>query len=432
MLQTTAKGRRRPRGRKASKTGKINDSNDNEKRAKRSKATKAGKGGKSAKTKSKLRASKPSKKEPETDLQTSVRAMEKLGYVVKYFLLETGQWCYLAARRRYWFIGVRRSDLLEANISEEKFGAIAEELVALSKEGHPVQTWDDVLLPETDPLIVEYLRHLVEHNENMAPAVAAPSPTVGEDSLEAQLESIMEEGGIDGAEEDLPATLIDTIPELTHSDNEGGADGDADADSPAEGAKKIPKWMKIHKRMFADAKLPWPAPPPSPELCAVFPGVLALPQREWEIVVFFNFQELNRTATKTLDVSQCLSMSSVPVAASCHCITPTAKLWLARRMRCLHPEEHLRLMGIWFDGQALEQWNRTPKSLKACLAGNVFCVAYTSAIFFTLSVLLALVEHCRDTGASFPASLSDLSQPSPAPRTMMPTKGGCSDSDDSD
>ncbi len=197
-----------------------------------------------------------------------------------------------------------------AGVTPVQADSLCEAYWKISKLNHIPQTLDgDVLLAETDPLVVAWYQYLQEKADNerppeqLPPTMMAPVVDVVDGTIEESLELIIDEINSSGVTFQDTQPLVESEPEtvpgdLTHvseeQDVQSTGDGNEEQDSDNDDdngngettTKKKPRWITDHRDYFVN-KLGQKYPPDQSLADArlAYPALHALMQRSWEILI---------------------------------------------------------------------------------------------------------------------------------------------------
>ena len=155
----------------------------------------------------------------------------------------------------------------------------------------------------------------------------------------------------------------------------------------------------------------WPVPMEvQRELGNVHPGVLGLPQREFELLVFWRLLCRQPGSDRWVDLSNQLTWMTDPTQISygIGTIASGGTLFSLDRMRPVTGWEKLRAQGILHCGKQLLDIYAQSSSMVASLAGNAFSMPPCIAMLFVRSCALAMLEHAALTGQFVSPSSSSL------------------------
>ena len=150
----------------------------------------------------------------------------------------------------------------------------------------------------------------------------------------------------------------------------------------------------------------WPPPVSREELAQCYPCLIALSQREFEILWFYGLighpgEERQCDPELVVDVSQALPRAAPSKNSSMPCVTPNSRLWSVFRCRLLLGIEKLRAQYLFYNSARTAVLTRTcSNSMLGDLAGNAFCAAQCAAAMFCVHGLLAEAHAC-DQGKIF-------------------------------
>lgn len=164
---------------------------------------------------------------------------------------------------------------------------------------------------------------------------------------------------------------------------------------------ETPKWVGQHIDASRDSGVQlWNASGPSAEDMRMFPGLLALSERETEMLHLLNVATPSDPlgADKFVDVNDAVARADV-TEGEIPCITPSARIFACRRNRLLVAEEFLRGQGIIFPHSEAVNLVDFRSALLCNLAGNAFQTHTCAAI--VLASLMVVVE-CGKRGGCHP------------------------------
>lgn len=162
------------------------------------------------------------------------------------------------------------------------------------------------------------------------------------------------------------------------------------ASSSRTSNKCLPKWPEQHAQLQPDGDW-WLSHAPDPSTLAAFPGLLALSDREFDILGFGGVSEFpERGITRVVEVSQSASRLARVHSDCSALITPSGRKYVTSRCRLLLGLEELRLQSIVYPPHQ-ERMLRDIRlnTLTGDLAGNAMegscCVAVILACLTLLS-----------------------------------------------
>lgn len=171
--------------------------------------------------------------------------------------------------------------------------------------------------------------------------------------------------------------------------------------------QKVPKWPGHHARLSREDDEWWLNHNPDKDATNNLPGLLALTEREYDIVRR-TCPHLPEAEVRVLNVSA--SLERVRASMGVPCLTPRSRMFLSNRGRLLHGVECLRLQSIWFSrDKELALLSAYGERFMADLAGNAMEGCCVSASLMATIVLLSSGEASADP----PPALSMLAPPDP-------------------
>ncbi len=352
-------------------------------------------------------------------IETVKKLLEKLGVWFHYTNTNTLEWKRAQSRQRVYMIGVLRQHLQLAGISDAEASEFINQVIELSQMGWVQETLEDILLPESHDDIRAAraknleLVHETDYSAMMAPVVDVPPLD------EVELES--DEASTCSEDEDYDGTV----------------DHDELNDDLAGSAFEY-RWQRKHSTLYKRTGIDWPPPPPD-QFAHLFPGLMELSRREYEIVYYLgllddSFDRGDPTNHRIIDLSQTIERVCIPKKSLSVCMTPHGRFLSTKLLRLLIGEERLRLQHIYFNS---ERWTIIREMVSSAqqgdLSGNAFNVVQYASHALATQLLLAMIHHCihgglmhfplRPFGSAAAPKSSEMPSPPTAPATVAPGAG---------
>ena len=103
------------------------------------------------------------------------------------------------------------------------------------------------------------------------------------------------------------------------------------------------RWERKPIRLFHKKNMAWPPLTTRESMADIWPNIMDLSQREFEILLFLGILTEHRNMGHVaVDLSQSIERCYVPESFSLGCITPGGRLWSTLRMRLLTGSAKLR------------------------------------------------------------------------------------------
>ena len=116
--------------------------------------------------------------------------------------------------------------------------------------------------------------------------------------------------------------------------------------------KLTQKWMNVAVDKSDEW---WLNPFSDPEILRDYPGLLALGDRELELLRHHRIDIPDLQAARTIDTSQTALRTRPSKAGRSYCLTPKARMYLTHRCRFVHGMEALRLQNVWYGSHAEDE-----------------------------------------------------------------------------
>ena len=187
-------------------------------------------------------------------------------------LSNTKQFRLCQSRQRVYMLAIRQAPLTRASISTDQAHVFLDAYWCIAMQNRPQQLLSDILLPETDPLVRC-------HRSDMMSLCA--------DASYVQLVSAVPACDLT---QDLAWLQEDTDDEAeSEEEADDGVDHDTKKDTSRlkgpDGTTVEYRWHRQHCRRYLRAGMQWPPPVSREELAQCYPCLIALSQREFDLVV---------------------------------------------------------------------------------------------------------------------------------------------------
>ena len=115
-----------------------------------------------------------------TSLDRCQEQLSARGFWSRAWVVDCAELGYIQSRRRYWILTARRLFLNRYGVTDIELERLCDTLMVIAKRGHDRQELEDVLLPDSHPIIQRHILSLVQAHRaaNTPPAPASPRPTV--------------------------------------------------------------------------------------------------------------------------------------------------------------------------------------------------------------------------------------------------------------
>ena len=271
-------------------------------------------------------------------------------------------------RKRCWMYCFGKKVLEEIGMPEEEAHRLLDMFMALVSKEMPAVMPADVWFDESEPIVVNHLDKLRR---------AADEETLSDD--EQLLEEVRSENvdRCSWAEECAPVSALES--------------------------KKGEEWKSRHQQAFV-AKFgegAYPVKEKKLQYAQMFPGLLQLSQREWEVVVYYG-GHLQTDQEVSVDVMRQLHMTKPSSEVSFRTITDSARFFHLGKKRLAFGMEKLFGQGVFYGPRGSDVETRVMdygNKLLGSFAGNSFDTQHATRVICASFVFESLVEHCALTGA---------------------------------
>ena len=172
-----------------------------------------------------------------------------------------------------------------------------------------------MLLPDSDPRVEEYLNDLIANRVLMTPrpglsggvCPAADGTSTAAIDLETELSDLMDKDDSNHPIGSATKEDKEDKDESSSSDMDMGCYSDwiSDHRDSNRTERGEPVWVKLYRPWYQDARLAWPPARPPAQQVELYPGLLALNERDWGLIVYWDHGEHDRSCKKVFDTSQC-------------------------------------------------------------------------------------------------------------------------------
>lgn len=263
------------------------------------------------------------------------------------------------SRPRLWMMVLRMADIEAAGVSLDGVTKIANEAMQACVQGE-IRHLDDFLFQEDHQEIIDMMRQAQSSAKISSSASSAPA------SAQKWVQQYMEACDTSNSRKRSRARH--------DMETRGFSRKDAGPTPPEF-------WEPIH---------------PNAEVASLFPGVLALSDRQLSVLATWgvrvnNLTDIAEREPRVVNVGMTSQYARPSALGESGCVTPTGELFLAHRLRKVSGHESMFLQGMHF-GEAESAVSSFETVETQELAGNAFHVYCCAAAFLSKEVVVALMK----------------------------------------